>query len=50
MAIDRNQTFIDGELVHEEVVEVPDRGPSPEERIAQLEAQIAALLAAQHDG
>lgn len=47
MAVEHNQTFVDGELVHEEIVEVPDRGPSPEERIAQLEAQIAALLAAQ---
>lgn len=47
MAVDHHQVFQDGQLIHEDIVEVPDRAPSPEERIAELEALVAQLLAAQ---
>lgn len=41
---DRNETFDEkGNLISVEIVEVPDPEPSPSERIAQLEQQVAQL-------
>jgi hypothetical protein len=41
---DHNQTWDrDGNLIHEEIVEVPDAALTPDERIAELEAKIAAI-------
>lgn len=40
------QTYSNGVLVSAEEIEVPDPEPSPEQRIAELEAQIEELTRA----
>lgn len=41
---DHNQTWDrDGNLIHEEIVEVPDAALTPDERIAELESKLAAI-------
>jgi hypothetical protein len=41
---DHNQTWDrDGNLIHEEIVEVPDAAMTPDERIAELESKLAAI-------
>lgn len=44
-----HQTFQDGALVGEDVVEAPDAPPPSDERIAALEAQVEAAAALASD-